>query len=152
MDEKVTPEVPSDIVELVIAVDLNPKDPEEPINVNDVKVKNKGEGGEDDGEDWKDLTMKLLKADPAAEVDSDDLSYEEAKEAVDRVTGDQREPEEEEDPFDKAMKPKDKPKPEPKGRPSDSPFGGAPKSGGVKEAIGNLMGKPKKDEEEEEGF
>lgn len=86
-------EVPNDVVELIIAVDLNPSDPEEPINVNDVKVNPKGEDGE---EDWKKLTMQLLEA-----ADIKVSSYDEAAEAVSEILQDDVEGE---SPFDKAAK------------------------------------------------
>ena len=90
--------IPSDIVELIIAVDLNPSDPEEPINVNDVKVNPKdGEGGGGEpGEDWKKLTMQLLEA-----ADIRVSSYDEAAEAVAEILQDDVE---DESPFDKANK------------------------------------------------
>jgi hypothetical protein len=95
-------ETPSDVVELIIAVDLNPSDPEEPINVNDVKVNPKGEGGEDGGEDWKKLTMQLLEA-----ADIRCTSYEDCAEAVAEILQDDVEGE---SPFDQATKAPDKPK------------------------------------------
>ena len=77
---------PSDVVELIIAVDLNPSNPEEPINVSNVDVRGKGEGG-DNGGDWKSLCMKLL--------GTSDISFEEAS----KMAGDKGEPAEEKDPF-----------------------------------------------------
>jgi hypothetical protein len=60
MAEKM-PEVPSDIVELIIAVDLNPSSPEEPINVNDVQVRDKGgDEGEDSGCPMCDRLLRAI--------------------------------------------------------------------------------------------
>ncbi len=86
----------SDIVELIIAVDLNPSDPEELINVNNVDVRSKGEGADETEEDWKGLVMKLL-AD--AGEDTEGMDYYEAAEAVSRVTDGAKK---ESDPFSKA--------------------------------------------------
>lgn len=99
---------PSDIVELIIAVDLNPSDPEEPLNVSSVDVRDKGEGGAEGSDDWRGLVMQLLMGDPASGVTSDSISYDEAVEAVARVLGKDEEPEAE-DPFSKATRRPQKP-------------------------------------------
>lgn len=123
------------IVELIIAVDLDPSDPEEPLNVSSVDVRDKGEGGAGD-EDWRGLTMQLLMGDPASGVTSDGIGYDEAVEAVSRALGGMSEPE---DPFTKAGKPKDKPKPPHRG-------GG----GGMKEALDRALGRKDEDEDDDE--
>lgn len=134
-------EVPSDVVELIIAVDLNPKDPQEPINVNDVSVKPKGEASQD-GEDWKKLTMQVLMGDPRSGVQSDSVSYDEAVEAVSRVLGDPM-PEEKEDPFSKLTSSTGESE-----KPGDMP---KRKSGGMKGTLDRILNlKEEKDYEEEE--
>lgn len=152
-------DVPSDVVELIIAVDLNPKDPQEPINVNDVSVKPKGEASQD-GEDWKKLTMQVLMGDPKSGVQSDNISYDEAVEAVARVLGDS-EPEEKDDPFTKASSRRSEPeKPE-----GDSPFEkkrdsrpfDKKRGGGMKAALERAVGKKPpfesgEDDDEEDEF
>lgn len=60
--------VPSDVVELIIAVDLNPSDPEEPLNVNDVKVAPKGGDDSTDSKLVDQLLAAIAKIDP-------DLAY-----------------------------------------------------------------------------
>ena len=103
--------VPNDVVELIIAVDLNPSDPEEPINVNDVKVRDKGEGGEEGGCDCCARFRKAIaKLDPemAAAVEGD-KSDEEAVSALEAMADE--EPEEAQDEatmFDKAFAKRDK--------------------------------------------
>lgn len=92
-------EIPSDVVELIIAVDLNPSDPEEPINVNSVDVRDKDEvpgGSRQPDEDWKKLTMQLLEA-----ADIKVSGYEQAAQAVAEILADD---DEEESPFDRATK------------------------------------------------
>ena len=141
MAENMNPEVPSDVVELIIAVDLNPSDPEEPINVNDVKVSPKGEGGED-GEDWKGLATQLLMGDPASGVTSDKISFEEATEAVSRVLeGDDGG--EGADPFSKASRSEPR-APERPSKPKKK------SGGGMKAALDRALGKPGDDEDEDE--
>lgn len=131
----------SDIVELIIAVDLNPSDPEEPLNVSSVDVRDKGEGG-DGGGDWQKLAMQLLMGDPASGVTSDSISYDEAVDAVARVLGEDTEPAE--DPFSKATRrsgPQDKP-----GAQYGSPYDG---KGSMMMALDRALGR-KDDEDEEE--
>ncbi|WP_299314382.1 hypothetical protein [uncultured Halomonas sp.] len=138
-DMATTPEDMSNIVELIIAVDLDPTDPMEPLNVKDVKVGEPGEEGTG-GEDWKDLTMQLLMGTPAAGVTSDDISYEEAVEAVSRAL-EGKEMDEAPDFFSKAGKAgEDAPV---------APFG--PKGGGgMRMALDRALGNRKEDDEEEE--
>ncbi len=131
--------MPSDIVELIIAVDLNPSDPEEPLNVSSVDVRDKGEGGEEGG-DWQKLAMQLLMGDPASGVTSDSISYDEAVEAVARVLGKDEEPEEE-DPFSKATRRPQKP---------GMGMGGGK---GMRMALDRALGRrDDEDEEEDDGF
>lgn len=131
--------VPSDIVELIIAVDLNPSDPEEPINVKGVDVRGEGEvpgGFRQPDEDWRKLTMQLLMGDPKAGVTSDSISYDEAVSAVARALGDE---EEASDPFSKA-----------KGLGGDQEKPGMlfRKGNGMKSALNRALGRD--DEEDEE--
>jgi hypothetical protein len=125
----------SDIVELIIAVDLNPSDPEEPLNVSSVDVRDKGEGG-DGGGDWQKLAMQLLMGDPASGVTSDSISYDEAVDAVARVLGKEEEPEAE-DPFSRATR-----------RPQE-PGMGMGGGQGMKMALDRALGR-RDDEDEEE--
>ena len=90
------PKGDSDVVELIIAVDLDPSDPSEPINVGDVKVNPKGEGGSEGGEDWQGLLMDLMEAEG---ISDGPVSYQEAMDLVKN-----REPRKvEDDPFAKAQ-------------------------------------------------
>lgn len=137
-------EVPNDIVELIIAVDLNPNDPSEPINVKDVNVRDQGEEGDGEG-DWRKLCMQVLMGDPRSGVTSDSIDYDEAVEAVARLLGDDKPEEDIEkkpDPFSRAnsggrMR-EDKPE-----RPT---HGGG---GGMRAALENAIGRKKEDEDEE---
>lgn len=117
-------EVPSGVVELIIAVDLDPSSPEEPINVNDVKVSPKGEGGEEGSCPMcKRLIAAFAKIDPDVEALMDDkLSEAEMVKAIEKLADDAPEDAQEEaDPFDRATKPK---KPERPGREFDKKPGG----------------------------
>lgn len=145
MDEDMKNEVPSDVVELIIAVDLNPSDPEEPINVNDVKVSPKGEGGEDGGDDWKGLVTQLLMGDPASGITSDDISFEMAKDAVSRVLeGDSGE---DMDPFSKASMSEPR-KPEAPSKPKKK--GGGGMKAALDRALGGKPGEPGDEDEDED--
>jgi len=126
----------SDIVELILAVDLNPSNPEEPININSVDVRDKGDGGDEGGEDWKKLAMQLLMGDPASGVTSDAISYDEAVEATARALGGE-ESTEEPDAFSKARSGA-------QGEPEGPMPGG---QGGMKMALDRALGR-KKDEED----
>ena len=130
-----SPEVPSDVVELIIAVDLNPSDPEEPINVNSVDVRGKGEDGEG-GDDWRGLVVQLLMGDPESGVQSDSISYDEAVQAVSRVL---EGPEATEDPFSKFSSRGDAPAPS--GTPSEK------RPGSMQSALESVLGTDKEDEE-----
>ena len=127
-------DVPSDIVELIIAVDLNPTDPEEPINVSSVDVRDKG-GSSAGDEDWKGLTVQLLMGDPASGITSDQVSYEQAVEAVAKVLGDE---EEEQDAFSMHSK-----KPQP-----PAPSGRRPE-GGMKKTLSHILGSGEIEDEED---
>ena len=129
-------EGPNDIVELIIAVDLNPTNPEEPINVSSVDVRDKGEGGEG-GEDWRRLVMQLLMGDPASGVQSDSISYDEAVDAVSRVLGGTGEVEED-DAFSKAGK---------RSQEAEAP---SRKGGGIKAALKNALGGVSGEDEDED--
>lgn len=148
-------EVPSDVVELIIAVDLNPTDPSEPLNVSSVDVRDKGEGGgSKGGEDWKKLAMQLLMGDPKAGVTSDSISYDEAVEATARCLGDSEESETEKDPWGRS-KPRREPQDEPdmpfhKGGRSD--FGEKKPGGGMKMALNRALGRKDDEDEDEEDF
>lgn len=130
-------DTPNDVVELIIAVDLDPSDPEEPINVNDVKVRDKGESDQTDGEDWKGLAIQLLMGDPASGVTSDSIGFDEAKAAAARVLEDD-EPKQKPDPFEKANL-------------MQKGSRGPKHGGGMRAALERTMGR-KKDDEDEEGF
>jgi hypothetical protein len=135
-------EVPSDIVELIIAVDLNPTDPEEPINVSSVDVRGKGEGAPDGGEDWRGLCIQLLMGDPASGVTSDGISFSEATDAAARVLG------EEEGPMDPFSMHKSRQEAPDAPKVASRPGGGG--GGGLKANLNRILGTEKEDEEEED--
>jgi hypothetical protein len=94
--------VPSDIVELIIAVDLDPTNPEEPINVTSV---DKSEGmGKDQSPLCARLFKILAKMDPEMEaVTKSDLKDEEKIGALEKLAHAQpEEVQDEADAFDKA--------------------------------------------------
>jgi hypothetical protein len=55
----------SDVVEVILAVDLNPSNPEEPINVNQVKVSPKGGDNEGETKLIDELLEVVAKLDPS---------------------------------------------------------------------------------------
>lgn len=93
--------VPSDVVELIIAVDLDPSDPAEPINVNDVQVR--GKGGAEGGAfpDYRGLLVRVLEAIgvPAQGMSDNEL----AKAAEQTISGGEEAADIEEDMFSRAM-------------------------------------------------
>jgi hypothetical protein len=94
--------VPSDIVELIIAVDLDPTNPEEPINVTSV---DKSEGmGKDQSPLCARLFKILAKMDPEMEaVTKSDLKDDEKISALEKLAHAQpEEVQDEADAFDKA--------------------------------------------------
>jgi len=128
----------SDIVELIIAVDLNPSDPEEPINVNNVDVRSKGEG--ESGEACHKCTRILdaiSRIDPKMADAVDGLGVDEAISALERMADEAPEDAQEEaDMFDKAMSmPMTEEKPK--------------ERGSFKTASYRAFGKKKDDEDEE---
>jgi hypothetical protein len=94
--------VPSDIVELIIAVDLDPTNPEEPINVTSV---DKSEGmGKDQSPLCARLFKILAKMDPEMEaVTKSDLKDDEKISALEKLAhAAPEEAQDEADAFDKA--------------------------------------------------
>lgn len=106
-------QTPSGVVELIIAVDLDPSDPEEPINVSDVDVRSKGgaEGGA--FPDYRDLLVRVLEAN---DILAGKMSDDELKEAAEQfITGDKMADKIEDDPFAKAQMMGEPPERKPKG-------------------------------------
>jgi hypothetical protein len=129
--------VPSDIVELIIAVDLDPTNPEEPINVTSV---DKSEGmGKDQSPLCARLFKILAKMDPEMEaVTKSDLKDDEKISALEKLAhAAPEEAQDEADAFDKARDRKAERSPEERyGKPKP------PKDDW----------KPRRDEDEGEGF
>lgn len=149
-------EVPSDVIELIIGIDMNPKDPH-PINVDMV---DKGKGGDMDPGEWKSMCKQLLQVlqGPDSVIDDDNLA-DLVREAI--GGGGMEKPEPKEDPFSRAAKKPAFEKNEEKG--FTLKFGGGddekPKSkgGGFRAMADKMMGKekpfpPKDDEDDEEEF
>lgn len=116
----------SGVVELIIAVDLDPKNPEEPLALKSLDAAPGGDGGED----WRKLTLELL--------GKSGLSYDEACEMVSKHLAGEVEPDEEEpDAF--SMHREKRPDHEP---PMHKAFGDRPdKPHGMKAAFGRAIGK-----------
>jgi hypothetical protein len=163
-------EVPSDVVELIIAVDLDPKNPSEPINVTSV------DANEGKGKGQCSMCAKLFKAiakmDPEmAAVAESDLEDEEKIKAIEKLAAaEPSEAQDEADSFDKATsRPKPSKSPEERyGKPEvDKEWKPRPrrddfepkrdeeddfeprKKGGFGGARDRAFGKPRDDEDEE---
>lgn len=141
-------EVPNDVVEIIFAVDLNPSNPEQPLNVGDISVKPKGEDGKG-GPDWKALAKQLCEAEGICEKDASD---DEIVEAIqNRQVKDQGDPEvkkDEKDAFSKANEMDDRPERRSERRPERRPGGGP---SGFKKASARALGKEYDDDDEDFG-
>lgn len=136
--------VPSDIVELIIAVDLDPTDPDQPINVNNVDVRDKGEAGEK-GEACHMCTRILdaiAKIDPEMQAAVDGVPVAEAVRALEKMAeGAPEEAQEEADMFTRAMSPD---------HGEDRPRHKRPGGGGFKAAAARAKGLPFGEDDEDD--
>jgi hypothetical protein len=133
--------VPSDVVEVILAVDLNPSNPEEPINVNQVKVSPKGGDNEGETKLIDELLEVVAKLDPSYAMAIGAAGQDNPRAAVRALQklaeGEKGEDQDEADAFDKARDRKTERSPEErygKPKPPKDDF------------------KPRRDEDEGEGF
>ena len=110
--------VPSDVVELIIAVDLNPSNPEEPINVKSAEVAPKGGDDASDTKLVEQLLAAVSKMDPdiAMAIGKAGDNPRAAVREIEKLSKNAPEhAQDEAEPFDRAMEQKPKrPAPEPR--------------------------------------
>lgn len=135
--------VSDDVIEVIVAIDLNPGKDAKPING---KESDEGE----DGADWKDLCTKLLKTVAMMEDDKELSDKELIKEIEKIISADGEDAPEKEDAFSSYKKGGSKPKPEEEDEPEDEEEAPRKKSGGFKNAAKKMMGMDEEPEDEEE--